>query len=111
MKYRFLGRTGLKVSNIALGTGSFGTTWGYGAPSEAARTIYHDYRPAGGNFIDTADFYQFTQAETLLADLIAGERDGAKHVARLDAVSEVPLGTPYSYPANNRARFANGHPE
>jgi diketogulonate reductase-like aldo/keto reductase len=35
----------------------------------------------------------------------------AEHLARLDAVSAVPLGTPYSYPENNRTRFANGHPE
>lgn len=75
MRYRFLGRTGLKTSNIALGTGSFGMGWGYGAARDVAEVVYREYRAAGGNFIDTADFYQFTEAETLLGDLIAGERD------------------------------------
>lgn len=75
MRYRFLGRTGLKVSNLALGTGSFGTEWGYGAERDVAANMYTTYREAGGNFIDTADYYQFTQAETMLGDFIASERD------------------------------------
>ncbi|MCD2180765.1 aldo/keto reductase [Rhizobium sp. GN54] len=75
MRYRIFGRTGLRVSQLALGTGNFGTGWGYGADRDAARAIYDGYRTAGGNFIDTADQYQFGQSETLTGDFIASERD------------------------------------
>jgi aryl-alcohol dehydrogenase-like predicted oxidoreductase len=75
MHYRILGRTGLRVSAMALGTGSFGTAWGYGAEREAAETIFRHYRSVGGNFIDTANTYQFGQAETLVGEFIKGDRD------------------------------------
>src|ERR1700692_325502 len=55
MRYRIFGeRTGLKVSELALGTGMFGQTWGYGAPPEDVKRIIAAYADAGGNFIDTA---------------------------------------------------------
>ena len=66
MKYTPFGRTGLQVSQIALGTGNFGTGWGYGADPDTAETIFNAYAQAGGNFIDTADVYQFGQSEELL---------------------------------------------
>lgn len=75
MRYRIFGRTGLRVSSLALGTGNFGKGWGYGADAEEARNIYTQYRAAGGNFIDTADQYQFGQSESMLAGFIAAERE------------------------------------
>ena len=75
MRYQVFGRTGLRVSALALGTGNFGTAWGHGADREEARAIYDAYRRAGGNFIDTADQYQFGQAETLVGEFIAAERE------------------------------------
>jgi aryl-alcohol dehydrogenase-like predicted oxidoreductase len=75
MRYRIFGNTGLRVSSLALGTGNFGKGWGYGSDQDEARRIYAGYRQAGGNFIDTADQYQFGQSETMLGDFIAGERD------------------------------------
>jgi aryl-alcohol dehydrogenase-like predicted oxidoreductase len=75
MRYRIFGRTGLRVSSFALGTGNFGKGWGYGSDREEAQQIYTAYREAGGNFIDTADQYQFGQSEAMLGDFIAGERD------------------------------------
>ncbi|WP_097136053.1 aldo/keto reductase [Rhizobium subbaraonis] len=75
MRYRIFGRTGLRVSQLALGTGNFGTGWGYGADRETARAIYDGYRAAGGNFIDTADQYQFGQSETLTGEFVAADRD------------------------------------
>jgi aryl-alcohol dehydrogenase-like predicted oxidoreductase len=75
MRYRIFGRTGLRVSSLALGTGNFGKGWGYGADSDAARNIFTQYREAGGNFIDTADQYQFGQSESMLANFIAAERE------------------------------------
>jgi len=59
MDYMMFGNTGLRVSRIALGTGSFGTGWGHGAGPEDSALIFNSYAEAGGNFIDTADIYQF----------------------------------------------------
>jgi aryl-alcohol dehydrogenase-like predicted oxidoreductase len=75
MRYRIFGQTGLRVSSIALGTGNFGKGWGYGSEREEAHKMYASYRDAGGNFIDTADQYQFGQSEEMLGDFIASERD------------------------------------
>lgn len=75
MRYRILGQTGLRVSSFALGTGNFGKGWGYGSEREEAQKIYAHYRAAGGNFIDTADQYQFGQSEEMLGGFIASERD------------------------------------
>lgn len=76
MQYKIFGRqTGLRVSEYALGTGNFGTGWGYGTEAKEARAIFDRFVQAGGNFIDTADAYQFGQSETLLGDFIAADRD------------------------------------
>lgn len=76
MRYKVFGRhTGLRVSAVALGTGNFGTAWGHGAEPAEARRMFDGYLDAGGNFIDTADQYQFGQSERLLGDLIAPHRD------------------------------------
>jgi len=76
MRYRTFGRkTGLRVSELALGTGNFGTGWGHGAERDEAKKIFDRYAEAGGNFIDTANGYQFGQSETMLGDFLASERD------------------------------------
>jgi aryl-alcohol dehydrogenase-like predicted oxidoreductase len=76
VRYRTFGeRTGLRVSELALGTGTFGTRWGYGAEPDEARRIFERFAEAGGNFLDCADAYQFGQAETLLGELVAADRD------------------------------------
>ncbi|WP_433926814.1 aldo/keto reductase [Sorangium cellulosum] len=76
MRYKILGRrTGLKVSALALGTGMFGRTWGYGAAPDEARSILEGYVEAGGNFIDTADNYQHGEAERLIGEFVSPHRD------------------------------------
>jgi aryl-alcohol dehydrogenase-like predicted oxidoreductase len=75
MKYAPFGKTGLQVSQVALGTGNFGTGWGYGADPEASKAVFNAYAHAGGNFIDTADIYQFGQSEELLGSLLEGRRE------------------------------------
>lgn len=75
MKNLVFGKTGLNVSQIALGTGNFGTGWGYGASIEESKSILDQYLNAGGNFIDTADVYQFGQSEQILGDLLQGIRN------------------------------------
>lgn len=75
MKYTVFGKTGLRVSQVALGTGNFGTGCGYGADPDAAQAVFNAYAEAGGNFIDTADVYQFGQSEELLGTLLQGRRE------------------------------------
>src|SRR3546814_20535111 len=55
--YRLLGRSGLRVSPMALGTMTFGTDWGWGADEAEARRIFDAYVDSGGNFIDNANRY------------------------------------------------------
>lgn len=75
MRYRLLGRTGLRISGLALGAANFGSRWGHGSSEEDARTIYRRYREAGGNVIDTASVYQFGESEEITGRLIADDRD------------------------------------
>ena len=76
MRYKLFGtHTGLRVSELVLGTGNFGTRWGHGTEPDEARRIFETYAEAGGNFIDTADSYQFGQSEEILGELLQGRRD------------------------------------
>jgi len=68
-------KSGLRVSQLALGTGNFGTGWGYGSDFAEARKIFDRYAEAGGFFIDTADTYQVGQSEEFVGQLIANDRD------------------------------------
>jgi aryl-alcohol dehydrogenase-like predicted oxidoreductase len=76
MRYKIFGRqTGLRVSELALGAGNFGTRWGHGAERAEAKKVFDSYVEAGGNFIDTADSYQFGESEEIVGDFIAADRD------------------------------------
>ncbi|WP_395372537.1 aldo/keto reductase [Komagataeibacter diospyri] len=75
MKYKLFGRTGLRVAQIALGTANFGTGWGHGADARESEAIFSAYADAGGNFIDTADVYQFGQSEEFLGNFLQGRRE------------------------------------
>jgi len=90
MRYMTFGRrTGLRVSELALGAATFGTAWGYGAAPAEARRLFDGYAEAGGNFIDTADSYQNGQSEALLADFLAADREhfvlASKYTQGIDA--------------------------
>jgi Aldo/keto reductase family len=74
MKYRLLGRSGLRVSEVALGAMTFGDDWGWGAPKDEARAIYDAYRAAGGNFIDTANVYTSGTSESMIGEFIRDHR-------------------------------------
>jgi len=76
MRYKLFGEnTGLRVSELVLGAGNFGTGWGYGAERDEARRIIDAYADAGGNFIDTANGYQGGQSEEIIGDVLVGRRD------------------------------------
>jgi aryl-alcohol dehydrogenase-like predicted oxidoreductase len=120
--YYLLGRSGLRVSRLALGTMNFGTSGfhaPYGKSEDDSRAIFRRYVEAGGNFIDTADFYTAGESETLLGRFIAdagirerivlttkftnsvepgnpnGGGNGRKHVMRAVEDSLRRLGTDY----------------
>jgi aryl-alcohol dehydrogenase-like predicted oxidoreductase len=73
--YRLLGRSGLRVSPLALGTMTFGSDWGWGAGEEDARRIFDAYVDRGGNFIDTASNYTEGSSETLVGQFAQGKRE------------------------------------
>lgn len=70
--YYLLGRSGLRVSPLCFGTGTFGDAWGehWSTSKDTARSILKRFLEAGGNFIDTADTYQEGQSEEITGDLI-----------------------------------------
>lgn len=73
--YRLLGRSGLRVSPISLGTMTFGTEWGWGAETADARRIFDLYVDRGGNFIDTAVNYTNGASERILGEFIGDKRE------------------------------------
>jgi len=75
MRYRLLGPSGLKVSEIALGTMTFGTDWGWGADEDECGRILAAFREAGGNFVDTSNNYTNGSSERIVGALTAGDRD------------------------------------
>src|ERR1700693_5049667 len=98
MKYRLLGKSGLRVSEAALGTMIFGDELELGSPKAEADKVYETYREAGGNFIDTANFYTGGTSDTFVGEFIKGHRDS------------VVLSTKYSNAApGNNPNAAGNH--
>ena len=97
MKYRLLGNSGLRVSEISLGTMTFGEDWGWGSGKDEARKIYDAYREAGGNFIDTANIYTNGTSETFLGEFMRDHRH------------EVVLATKYSNALPGKDANAGGN--
>ncbi|GAA1867388.1 aldo/keto reductase [Asanoa iriomotensis] len=118
--YYLLGRSGLRVSRLALGTMNFGTGGfhaAYGKTAAEAEPIFRRYVEAGGNLVDTADFYTAGESESILGKLLPGVRDrlvltskftntvdptdpnaggnGRKHMIRAVEASLRRLGTDY----------------
>ncbi|MDR3519128.1 MAG: aldo/keto reductase [Azospirillaceae bacterium] len=73
--YRLLGRSGLRVSPLSLGTMTFGPDWGWGADAAEARRIFDIYVDRGGNFIDTAVTYTNGTAERLVGEFSKDKRE------------------------------------
>ncbi|MEJ2558320.1 MAG: aldo/keto reductase [Anaerolineae bacterium] len=76
MEYRFLGRTGLKVSEIGLGT----QTFGWGADEAAAHALADHFVEAGGNFFDTSNIYNQGQSETMLGNWLKSRGNRSRFV-------------------------------
>ena len=75
LRLQVLGRSGLRVSELALGTMTFGPDWGWGADLDESRAIFRRYAEAGGNFIDTASNYTDGSSERFVGELVSGDRD------------------------------------
>lgn len=88
MRHRTFGRSGLRVSEVILGTMTFGKQGGVGAPLEESRRIVAAYLDAGGTTFDTASNYRGGQAEEFTGELLEGLRDN------------VVLGTKYTVTRN-----------
>src|SRR5476649_890273 len=76
MKYKLLGRSGLKVSELCLGIMGFGTEAGWGADKETSFAIMDAFADAGGNFLDTANIYKLGTSEKIIGEYISNhDRD------------------------------------
>lgn len=75
MRYKLLGRSGLRVSELCLGAMTFGDDWGWGSVKAESRRIYDTFVGGGGNFIDTADFYTNGTSESFLGEFMVGNRE------------------------------------
>ena len=75
MRYKLLGTTGMRVSELALGTMTFGEDWGWGASREESARIFDRYAEVGGNFIDTANNYTNGTSERFVGEFVSRDRD------------------------------------
>ncbi len=75
MNYKLFGKSGLRVSELCLGTMGFGTEWKWGCDKEVSKQIFDAFANAGGNFIDTANRYTEGTSEKFVGDFIARDRD------------------------------------
>ncbi|MDZ4672670.1 MAG: aldo/keto reductase [Phototrophicales bacterium] len=75
MRYKLLGKSGLRVSELCLGTMTFGADWGWGADKPEAQKIFDAFMAAGGNFIDTSHNYTNGTSERFVGEFIHPKRD------------------------------------
>jgi len=75
MRYKLLGNSGLRVSELCLGTMTFGQDWGWGSDKEESRAVFQAFAEAGGNFLDTANIYTNGTSETLVGEFVKGDRE------------------------------------
>jgi aryl-alcohol dehydrogenase-like predicted oxidoreductase len=74
MKHYLLGKSGLRVSELALGAMTFGTEWGWGTDKSEARKMLGLYIDNGGNFVDTANVYTNGSSEKMLGEFLGEKR-------------------------------------
>jgi aryl-alcohol dehydrogenase-like predicted oxidoreductase len=103
--YRLLGRSGLRVSPLALGTATFGTEWGWGAERDEARKLFDLYVERGGNFIDTASTYTEGSSERLLGEFTRANRESLVLATKYTTLRRP--GDPNSGGAHRKSLFAS----
>ncbi|SEB85397.1 Predicted oxidoreductase [Streptomyces misionensis] len=105
--YRLLGRSGLRVSPLALGAATFGTDWGWGAEEDEARRLFDLYVERGGNFFDTAGTYTDGTSERLLGAFSRGRREQLVLATKYTTLRRP--GDPNSGGAHRKNLFASVH--
>jgi aryl-alcohol dehydrogenase-like predicted oxidoreductase len=75
MRYKLLGRSGLRVSELCLGTMTFGEVWGWGASQAESHRIFDAFVEAGGNFLDTANNYTDGTSEEYVGEFVSSARE------------------------------------
>ena len=75
MRYKILGKSGLRVSELCLGTMTFGEEWGFGADKDESKKVFDAFAEAGGNFIDTANKYTNGTSEKYVGEFISSDRE------------------------------------
>lgn len=75
MNYKLLGKSGLRVSELCLGTMTFGTEWGMGTDYNGSKAIFDAFVKEGGNFVDTANRYTEGTSEKFVGEFISHDRD------------------------------------
>lgn len=75
MNYKLLGKSGLRVSELCLGTMTFGEEWGFGVNKEESKKVFDEFVNAGGNFLDTANVYTNGSSEKYVGEFIASNRN------------------------------------
>jgi aryl-alcohol dehydrogenase-like predicted oxidoreductase len=103
--YRLLGRSGLRVSPLALGTATFGTEWGWGAGKAEARKLFDTYVERGGNFIDTANTYTDGSAERQLGEFARDRRESLVLATKYTTLRRP--GDPNSAGSHRKSLFAS----
>ena len=73
MRYKLLGNSGLRVSELCLGAMTFGEAWGWGASPAVSHAMIDRFFEAGGNFVDTANGYTGGDSETIIGDWLAAK--------------------------------------
>ena len=104
--YYTLGRSGLRVSRLALGTMTFGTGYGWDTDRDASLAIFDRYVDAGGNFLDTAEGYHDGASEEWLGEFVRlrGLRDRMEVVQGYRAVLRQAISNPHDGPHRGRER-------
>ncbi|MEU0796949.1 aldo/keto reductase [Amycolatopsis sp. NPDC005961] len=103
--YRLLGRSGLRVSPLALGTATFGTEWGWGAEKSEARKLFDTYVERGGNFIDTANTYTNGSSERQLGEFARDRRESLVLATKYTTLRRP--GDPNSAGSHRKSLFAS----
>lgn len=103
--YRLLGRSGLRVSPLALGAATFGTDWGWGAERGEARKLFDLYVERGGNFVDTANTYTNGSSERLLGEFVRDRRESLVLATKYSTLRRP--GDPNSGGSHRKSLFAS----
>jgi aryl-alcohol dehydrogenase-like predicted oxidoreductase len=75
MRYKLFGHSGLRVSELCLGTMTFGEDWGWGGSYDESRKMFDAFAEAGGNFIDTANLYTNGTSEKFVGEFVKADRE------------------------------------